>query len=324
MSSGGTTSTPSSDPPAPPSQSDAGSGDGRLLAGLGGGASGEEDARELDYRDVARLAWRTLPYLRPFLRELRPLGIVTLLLLVIGLPATMLGTDLLFTRMLGGEPLTEFQATLLRLDPAVFVVPDTLSFEARQLLRGRLLRDIGLVTLVLLPLSLWMIWVFIRIQQRINQLLRVEMMEQVEAMSMRFHNASRIGDSVYRTYQDSAMVTRLMGMLARPILPTFDALFGVFFTLLFDWRLSAGLVVCYLAAFFVAQRFTRELRPAFRDAREKNSVLTSRIQETLAGIRVVKAYGVEAFEQGRFETASQEAFAGARRARAVSSLSSAS
>ena len=39
------------------------------------------------------------------------------------------------------------------------------------------------------------------------------------------------------------------------------------------------------------------LRVRFRRAREATSALTSRIQETLAGIRVIKAYGAEAREQ---------------------------
>ncbi|HEY8157001.1 MAG TPA: ABC transporter ATP-binding protein, partial [Myxococcota bacterium] len=52
-------------------------------------------------------------------------------------------------------------------------------------------------------------------------------------------------------------------------------------------------------------------------AREATSELTSSIQETLAGIRVVKAYGAEAAEQRRFEAASRAAFAAAFDARSL-------
>jgi ABC-type multidrug transport system fused ATPase/permease subunit len=65
----------------------------------------------------------------------------------------------------------------------------------------------------------------------------------------------------------------------------------------------------------VALRFTTPLRREFRTARELNSALTSRIQESLAGARVIKAFSGEAVEQSRFEEASRAAFAGAYAAR---------
>lgn len=52
-------------------------------------------------------------------------------------------------------------------------------------------------------------------------------------------------------------------------------------------------------------------------ARETNSALTSRIQETLGAARVIKAYGMEAEEQRRFETDSVVAFDAAHRVRSL-------
>jgi ABC-type multidrug transport system fused ATPase/permease subunit len=61
--------------------------------------------------------------------------------------------------------------------------------------------------------------------------------------------------------------------------------------------------------------FSRPLRVGFRNAREHNSALTSLIQASLQGVRVIKAYGAERIEQRRFETLSQAAFAEAYQAR---------
>src|SRR4029450_297856 len=52
-------------------------------------------------------------------------------------------------------------------------------------------------------------------------------------------------------------------------------------------------------------------------SREATSELTSRIQETLAGVKVIKAYGAEATEQRRFEAASRAAFGAAFEARGL-------
>jgi ABC-type multidrug transport system fused ATPase/permease subunit len=275
----------------------------------------EEAGTGLDVREVARLALRTLPYLWSNLSELRPLLWVAVPLLVLSLPAGMLGADLFLNRMLNGNPLTVFEADLLFFERAEFVEVESLSVSARQTLRDRLFFSVLVLVLVLTPVALWAAWKLLTIAQRINQLLRVEMVKNMQAMSMRFHSGSRVGDSIYRSYQDSAMVTGLMGMLVRPIGPIFAAVTGFFIAFLYDWRLPAIWVVLYAAAYGMARAYTPVLRRSFREARERNSALTSRIQETLSGLKVVKAYGAEPIEQARFEEASRSAFEGAYRAR---------
>ncbi len=275
----------------------------------------EDRGHGLDLRPVLQLAWRTLPYLRPALRELRPVLPVLVLLIVLAAPTTMLATDLFLTRMLTGEPLTPFQAGLLGLDPAEWVEVDALSVAQRGALRQRLVSAVVVLAILMAPVLAWLLFVFVKIQQRINQILRVEMVERVEAMSLRFHSDHRVGDSVYRTYQDSAMVANLMSMLVRPIGPLFNIATGLVIGLLFDWRLPLLLLVLYAGSYLLARRFTPELRHGFREARERNSELISRIQETLAGMRVIKAFGAEPREQQRFEEASRAAFAGAFDAR---------
>ncbi len=269
----------------------------------------------LNVKAVAHLALRTLPYLRPALAELKPLLWVGVPLLVLSVPMGMLGADLFLNRMLNGEPLTGFEAQLLRVDNAEFVEVERLSIGARQALRDRLVLAGLALALLLTPAGLWAAYKLLLIGQRVNQILRVEMVSNLQAQSMRFHAGSRVGDSIYRTYQDSAMVTNLMAMLVRPIGPLFAALTGFLIAFLYDWRLPVLWVLLFAAAWVTARHFTPTLGRGFREARERNSALTSRIQETLSGIRVVKACGAEALEQRRFEAASRGAFAGAYVAR---------
>ncbi len=275
----------------------------------------EERGHGLDAGAVLSLAFRTVPYLGPVLRELRPLVPIFLPIVLLAVPTTMFLTDLVVNRMLAGNPLTPFEATILFVESAEYVDVEKLKPAQQALLRDRLLW-VGFVTLaVFTPIILWVANLFIRIRQQINQMLRVQMVGQLHAMSLRFHSDSRVGDAVYRTYQDSAMVTNLMGMLVSPIGPLLGCAFGIVFAFVYDWRLPLSLALVYVAGYWLVLRFTPPLRHDFREARERNSALTSRIQETLSGLRVIKAYGAEASEQRRFEEASLEAFAGAFRAR---------
>ena len=112
--------------------------------------------------------------------------------------------------MLQGEPLTPFEARLLGLDPALSVQVDALDAATRRSVRNReLVLGVGLVVL-LAPLGAALAYYLLWILQRINQELRLELFQRLQRLSLRFHQDSRVGDAIYRLYQDSAMVTDLI------------------------------------------------------------------------------------------------------------------
>mgnify|MGYP002064182343 CR=1 FL=1 len=77
-----------------------------------------------------------------------------------------------------------------------------------------------------------------------------------------------------------------VGMLGR-------YLFCVVVVAFFDPWLALILALLWPPLLLSGYWFSRRLRVRFRTAREANSALTSRIQETLQGIKVIKAYGAE-------------------------------
>jgi ABC-type multidrug transport system fused ATPase/permease subunit len=235
---------------------------------------------------------------------------------VIGAAAGALLLDLHWTRVLKGEPLSPLEARLLWLDPATSVHVQALSAEIRRSVRDRELALGVALTLLLAPLGGALAYYLLWILQRINQGLRLELFQRLQTLSLRFHHESRVGDAIYRLYQDSAMVTDLiqtvvLGPLAQVLrFATATALIA-----LLDAQLALLLLLAWPPSLLLAALLTPRLRRGFRQARAANSALTSQIQETLAGIRVIKAYGAEAREQARFEARSREAFAAAFGAR---------
>ncbi len=279
------------------------------------GPSGRGDSPKLG--EILKLAIRTLPYLKDAVRDVKRLAIVGIPIALALVPIGMQWADLVWNRLLNGEPLNALQASVLGLSKATFVDVEALSVEARQQLRGRLVLVAAVATAIVVPIGLGLfVWV-IRLIQRINQSLRMHMMGQVQAMSMRHHSGTRVGDSIYHAYQDSAMVTNLMAMLVRPIIPLIRAVFLVFLVYFLDWQLTAMLAVIYVVAFLLGRYFGARLRVEFRRARETNTRLTARIQETMSGIKVVKAFGIEDHEQADFDRYSRDAFAAAFKARAL-------
>jgi len=84
-----------------------------------------------------------------------------------------------------------------------------------------------------------------------------------------------------------------------------------------DWRFSLiGLSVAP-ALFVLVYRFTRRIKKNARDVKKKESDLASVVQESIASVRVVKAFAQEEFEEGRLDHESQETVDVSLRARSV-------
>ena len=272
----------------------------------------------MTFQLVRRLLARCLELLRPIRGHLLLFFAGFAALALAFLPIGVLLYDAFWTRALQGNPLLEIEARALGLDPGLFAVGETLgAAERRSVLERCIAIGLGFGA-VATPLGFGLYYYQVWILQRLNQLLRVRLLERLQQLSLRFHAESRIGDALFRTIQDSAMVTQLIEVLILiPIMTLARFLFGVIVVSAFDWRLGLGLLALGPPLVWLAHALGRPLRTSFRRAREANADLTSRVQETLAGIRVIKAYGGEAFEQRRFEDASTGAFAAAFDARAL-------
>lgn len=269
----------------------------------------EFDTGELSFRQVVRTFVRTYPFIRPVIRPMLAwLGgslIIFLWLAITG----FVSTGVMIGSALGGNPVGTFNATVLGLDPAVYVNVERLSDAARLDLRWPIVVIAMLQVSVALVggglLYYYRIWIF----QRVNQNMRMGLIEQLQALSLRFHADSRIGDSIYRVYQDSSMVTEIIqALFVEPLMFISRYLFGVVVVAAFSPAFALLLGLTFLPMLLLGAGFSPPLRRGFQQAREANSSLTSWIQESVAGIRVLKACGVEGDRRDVFEARSVAAF----------------
>ena len=82
-----------------------------------------------------------------------------------------------------------------------------------------------------------------------------------------------------------------------------------------NWRFTLIALAIAPVLALVVYRFTRRIKAASREVREKEGEIVSVIQEVLSAIRVVKAFAREEFEQRRLEEQSLEGVELALRAR---------
>jgi ATP-binding cassette subfamily B protein len=283
--------------------------------GRASGAGGASDDH-LRLRALAALTWRSLAFLRPVRLHLVALFTGFGSLALVFLPIGLLLIDVFWTRILAGLAPIEAEVALLGLDPTRFHPGAVMGpGERREMLRHWMVVAVVvafIATPIALALSYYQIWIL----QRVNQGLRLALLDRLQSLSLRFHADSRIGDAIYRMYQDSSMVTRFLeAFVLAPIFTIGRFLVALAVVAAFDPRLALILLAVWPPLVWIGWRSARPLRHDFRRAREANSELTARIQETIAGIRVIKAYRAEPRELARFERESAAAFAAAFTAR---------
>ncbi len=144
--------------------------------------------------------------------------------------------------------------------------------------------------------------------------MRRRVQERVTRLPIRFFDGTQSGVLISRIMTDAEGIRNLIGtgiiQLVGGVLTAALAL-GVLFYL--NWQLTAAILV-FLLLFggAMAMAFSR-LRPIFRERGEINAEVTGRLAETLGGIRVVKAYRMEAREQQVFGEGVARLFANVKR-----------
>ena len=252
------------------------------------------------------------------MRHLAVFIVVSVAIAIFSAALLFIITGLMNGGIVGGRPLGALHVTIYGLDPALYVDVEELSPDARRSLRWLvILTTIPLVVAAAggaLALYYYSVWIF----QGINQRMRVSLIDRLQAQSLNFHANARTGDAIYRVYQDSAMVTQIIrAIFLEPLMFMGRFLFAVAIVAAFDPALAAMLAVVTLPILVLGRVFSSPLRRAFRIARERNSLLTSWIQESVLGVRVVKATRSEAARESSFRDYSLGAFEAAFRSRVM-------
>jgi subfamily B ATP-binding cassette protein MsbA len=132
-----------------------------------------------------------------------------------------------------------------------------------------------------------------------------EMRRKVEArvvrLPVRYFDSTQTGVLISRIMTDAEGIRNLIGTgIIQLIGGTLTAIIALGALFWFNWKLTlANLLILLLFGGGMASAF-RRLRPIFRERGEINARVTGRLNETLGGIRVVKAYGTEKREDRVF------------------------
>jgi ATP-binding cassette, subfamily B, bacterial len=150
--------------------------------------------------------------------------------------------------------------------------------------------------------------------------LRERLLQHILGLHIGYHDRSQTGQLMSRASSDLNQVQMFVVMI--PLTLSNLALIVVVVVMLF--RTDPVLAVCALAPLpfvnLTARRFSGAIHPAVRRVQQEQAQLASVVEETVAGIRVVKGFGAERVQSTKLEREADDinlASLGAARVRAT-------
>ena len=151
--------------------------------------------------------------------------------------------------------------------------------------------------------------------------LRKKMFFHLQELSLSYYNVTPVGWIMSRVTSDSERVAELVtwGFL--------DVTWGImniataaFFMLMINWRLALIVFLAIPVLIAVAVQFKKKIIIEFREVRKINSKITGAINETITGVRVIKAFGKEESNMQEFDMLTGDMYRAGYRAAWLSAI----
>ena len=234
---------------------------------------------------------------------------------ILGTGFALLNADLLNQALLQGEPLAPIFSALLGFPELSSEYLASLSTaQQMDLLYRWVVINLGYF-FIMLPINVGMGYYNMWIMQMINQSLREALVERWHQLSISYHSEHRTGDSIFRIYQDSSMVTNVIRMLIDITLriASYFSTVAVIYLLSPLIGIVAALIV--IPGFLLGQFAMPRVRGRSLAYRAAASDVTATVQETFSSIRVIKAFNAAERAQDKMEADSLVSFNAAYRVR---------
>lgn len=157
------------------------------------------------------------------------------------------------------------------------------------------------------PFSLVLCYFSDSLEQKTIMDIKVEMFEKLTALSYGFHSITKSGDMLSKMTNDSE---KIRFALRRGVIDLFRNLFLllVYLGLAFwaSWRLFLISIVLIPFMVLIIQYIGKKVRGRFTNLRKQRAFINSLASEMLQGIKVIKSFGMESYEQDRFREVNKE------------------
>jgi len=206
-------------------------------------------------------------------------------------------------------------ATLLVVDGLQLIIPQVIKLAIDDLTRGGIVQaDLVKYGLYIAGIALLIgffryFWRFMILgtARRIEEALRGRLFSHLQTLSLSFFQETKTGDLMAHATNDMDAVRMAVGMGLVAITDTLVlGASAIVFMILIDPKLTLFAIIPMPFIALVTTRFSRLVHHRFESVQASFSRLTEQVRESLAGIRVVKAFVQEEYEKEKLDHIGEE------------------
>ncbi len=138
--------------------------------------------------------------------------------------------------------------------------------------------------------------------------LRQRVYEHLQALSMSYFTNRRTGSLVSVITNDINVVSTGGGILKDAIAAPLGVIVGLVWLFVVSWKLAAIAFLCVPVMALGIRAIGRRIRKVGAISQQRQAEVVSVMQETVAGIRVVRSFAAEPYEISRFHAVNQLAY----------------
>jgi len=263
--------------------------------------------------------WRVLSYIRPYWKHLLVSILCTVMFTALSGATVWLLSPLMRTVFLAQEAAPEISADDQETDATELTITGkSLNLSrlkaqirtwTRTLFTGKdqldSLKRLCLAILVIILLrnlfSYFQAYFITYLKEGVIRDVRNALFSHLQYLSLHYFHGKRSGQLISRVINDTVTLNETVNvsfsvLIRDPLL----VIIYLFIVILINWQLTLVIMAVLPLSLYIVTRIGRKLRTYSTRSLEKLSNITSILQETFSGIRVVKAFGMEKVEIGKF------------------------
>jgi ATP-binding cassette, subfamily B, bacterial len=141
---------------------------------------------------------------------------------------------------------------------------------------------------------------------------RARLFRHIQRLSLSYHDTQGTSDSTYRIQYDARSIEHILVTGSVSFVTECATLLGmIYVTAWIDWQLAAVALTVTPVLILITQAMRRRVRARWPEVKQHESSAMSVVQEVLAAVRVVRAFGQEDREHERFVRQSSRGVRGA-------------
>jgi subfamily B ATP-binding cassette protein MsbA len=147
------------------------------------------------------------------------------------------------------------------------------------------------------------------IGQRVIADLRYSLYRHIQLQPLSFFTKNPTGILMSRITNDVNLIQGAVSEAVTSILKDTFTLIGLIFVIFYrDWKLAIIAMFVFPVAIYPVAEFGRKMRRIASDSQVTMGTLSTLLQETISGNRIVKAFGMENYENERFAKENERLF----------------